>query len=441
MRRSVAIAFAIALLPSAAGAELTLDACREAARRDHPQVALARARAAAAEARTALATSTFFPELSVDGSFTASQGTGGGVSRTPTAGTAGGGQSSATGFFGPADFELWSANLTARQTIWDFGRTLNAGQAARAVERTATHEARAALERIDVEAEAAFRTALAAEELVTAALQDQERAAGHLERARARVELGLKPLYEQRRAEVEAANAELALVSARNVRDLARSRLGFACGLASLAADEPLAPPPPREPGELPTVDQAFAEAWSALPEARAAREGLEAAEQGLDLARSTLFPDLSAVGTAGYRGADLDGLNPAWTAAVQLSVPLVSGGADLARLREADAELAAARAALESARRDLRVAVEAALFAVGEARARQEATARLLASAEEGFRLAEARWETGGGDALELADAQAQLARARADRVRAGLDLSVALARLERVLGRSNVP
>ena len=396
----------------------------------------------ASRARTALAAAPFFPSLSADGSYTASRGQGGGVSRTPTAnGGAGGGQAGSSGFIGPADYELWSANLTARQTIWDFGRTLNAVQAARSAGRSATFDARAALERIDVEAEAAFRTALAAEELLVAAREDRDRAAAHLERARARVELGLKPLYEQRRAEVEAANAELALVSTQNLRDLARSRLGFACGLPALPADEPLAPPPARELVAVPPVDQAFEEAWANLPEARAAREGLEAAEQGVDAARSTLFPELSAVGTAGFRGMALDELDPAWTASVQVSVPIVSGGADLARLRAADAELDAARAALESTRRDLRVEVEAALHAVNEARARQDATARLFASAEEGFRLAEARWETGGGDALELADAQAQLAAAQAERVRAGLDLSVALARLERVLGRSTVP
>jgi outer membrane protein TolC len=443
VRLPFAIATALAVLPCAARAELTLDACRATARRDHPDVAFARARAAAAEARTALAASSFLPALSVDGSFTASQGSGSGVSRTPTAGTAaaGGGQAGASGFFAPADFELWSANLTARQTIWDFGRTLNATQAARAGERSATWEARAALERADVEAEAAFRTALAADDLVAAARDDRDRAAGHLERARARVELGLKPLYEQRRAEVEAANAELALVAAQNVRDLARSRLGFACGIPALSPAEALVAPPPRESFELPAVDAAFDEAWSRLPEARAAREDFEAAEQGVDAARSTFFPNLSAVGTAGYRGADLDELNPAWTAAVQVSVPIVTGGAELARLREANAGLDAARASLESTRRALRVEVESGLLAVGEARARQEATARLLASAEEGFRLAQARWETGAGDALELADAQAQLAAARADRVRAGLDLAVALARIERLLGRSRVP
>jgi outer membrane protein len=430
-------AIAALVLPTVAGAELTLDACRAAARKDHPEVALARARAAAAEARTALARAPFFPSLSLDGSYAASQGQGSGLGRTSTA-AAGSGSS---GFFATADYELWSASLTARQTIWDFGRTLNATQAAKAAERSAALESRAALERIDVEAEAAYRTALAAEELVVAAREDRDRAAAQLERARARVEVGLKPLYEQRRAEVEAANAELALVAAQNVRDLARSRLGFACGLPALPPNEPLDPPPPREPFPLPPVDEAFEEAWAKLPEARAAREQLEAAEQGVDAARSTFFPDIEAVGTAGLRGRDLDELDPAWTATVQLTVPIVSGGADLARWREANAGLDAARASLEATKRDLRVEVETALHVVNEARARQEATARLLASAEEGFRLAEARWETGEGDALEVADAQAQLAAARAERVQAGLDLSVALARLERVLGRSRVP
>ncbi len=418
-----------------ASAAFDLEACRSSARDQHPRLAAARAQAAAAEARKAIAFSGFLPSLSAEGSFTAVRGAGGQASLRPA------GTEPSTSLLGAPDYEVWGAGLTLRQTIWDFGRTLHAHGAAAAAQQAAEQDERILLETLDVEAEAAFRTAMAADQLVVAMEEASARAASHLARASARTEVGLRPRYDVSRAEVEVSNAALALVAAMNARELARAQLANACGLAELPADRPLVVPPARAVPELPKLEEALADALSRRSEIAAAQARVEAAERALSASRALHLPSLAATGTVNYRGSDIQELGGGWSALVQLNVPLLAGGADSARVREAEANLALARASLENTRRLVRLDIESAFLAMREAGARMAAAKALEVSASEGMQLAEVRYETGAGDALELADAQAAFASSRATTVRAALDASVAAARLERALGQRSPP
>lgn len=419
----------------------TLEECRETARAQHPETAVARSLSAAAAARRAIATSGFLPRASAQGSFLVGRGAGG--SSAGVIGSGGQGQfpvgsvSGSGAFFGPADFELWTANLSLQQTIWDFGRTLNRYRLARAEAQQALARQQLVEELVDLSAEAAFRTARAADELVAAMEESLRQAQAHLALARGRAEVGMAAPYDVSRAEVEVAQASVRVIQAANGRDLALAELAIACGLEALPEGAELAEAPPRVMPELPSLDAAMEEAMDALPEMREARAAVEAAERAHASAVSELFPSLGLTGTASLRGREFDDLQPGWTAVVSLSVPLINGGADLAGIRERRAQLAAAQASFTQLRRALRLDLETALLSVQEASARLGAAEAMERAASEGLLLAEGRYQTGLGSALELADAQSQLATARAERVQSALDLSISLARLERLLGR----
>lgn len=425
----------------AVGEPWSLEACRESARAQHPEAAASRALTAAAAARRAIAFSGFLPRASAQGSFLV--GRGGGSSRAGVVGSGAGGQfpvgsvSGSGAFFGPADFEVWTANLSVQQTVWDFGRTLNRYRLARAEARRALAQQQLAEEIVDVAAEAAYRTALAADELVAAMDESLRQAGAHLELARGRAEVGMAAPYDVSRAEVEVARAEVRLIQAENGRELAFAQLAIACGLDALPEGTALAEAPPRVLPALPSLEAAMDEAMESLPEMREARAAVEAAERAYGATVSELFPSLDLTGTASLRGREFDDLQPGWTAVVSLSVPIVNGGADLAGIRERRALLAAAQADFTRLRRALRLDLETALLAVQEASARLGAAEAMERSAAQGLSLAEGRYQTGLGSALELADAQSQLATARAERVQSALDLSISLARLERLLGR----
>jgi outer membrane protein len=407
--------------PAASAEALTLAACRASARADHPLVAGARAQAAAAAAREALGFAGYLPTIGGEASMQLADGALAGA-RAP-----GGGD--------PA--QTWSALLTARQTIWDFGRTPNAHAAAEAGSDAATAELRAARAVRDTEAEAAFRTAVAAAELVTAATEAAERAQAQWKRAQARVEVGQRPRFDLIRAEVEQAQAELALVGARNAQALARAQLASACGRTALPEGIELAPPPIAPAPPQGTPDALYAEAEANRPELRAIRARQKAAEAARDAARSQYWPSLGANGAWGVRGPSPSELETGWQATAQLTVPLFAGGADQARWRETEANASLAAAQAEQLARTTRLEVDAGRLGAVEAQRRLEAAQRLQSAAEEGLRLATARYETGAGDPVEMADAQATLAQARATAVRAALDLDLAAVRLARSLGR----
>ncbi|AKU90284.1 TolC family protein [Vulgatibacter incomptus] len=440
--RSLLLAGAAALiLPASSKAdELTLEQCRTTARLQHPSVALARAQTAAATARAAIALSGYLPEITADGSFLATRGSGGaslGTGRGP-----GGAQvtppiSGSRGLLGPADFELWSGGFTVRQVLWDFGRTTNRYEAASAATDEARAQEQATREAVDLAAEATFRAALASEELVAAMEEAKRQAETHLALAKGRAEVGLQARYDVSRAEVEVADAEYRLIQATNARNLSHASLASACGYDELPEGTALVPAPPRTLSEVPSLAAAVEEAGQNLPEVRAAALAVEVAAQRLDGAWSQILPSLGATGNVGLRGTSLDQLEPGWTATVSLSIPIIAGGADLGGIREARANLAAAQANQDAILRALRLDVQSGMIAADEARARLAASQKREAAAKEGMRLAEGRYQTGLGSVLELADAQATLASARADRVRSALDLSVASAYLERLLGR----
>lgn len=422
---------------------LTLEACRTSARAQHPDVMVARSLAAAEGARQAIARAGFLPELTADGSYLATRGSGGsstgfrGSNQQVPVGTV----TSSGRFFGPAEHEIWSASLSLRQTIWDFGRTLNRLQASQAATEQARARQRVVEELVDLAAEATYRAALASGELLAAMDESLRQAQAHLDLARGRGQVGLSAPYDVSRAEVEVANARVRVIQAQNAQRLTRVELGVACGMEALPQDVALAAAPPREIPELPSLDAAMEEALRTMPELREARAAVEVAEQLLDAAWSELYPTVGLTGTAGLRGKEFDDMSPGWTAIVSLSVPLISGGGDLGRIRERRALLAAAEASYTNVRRDLLVEIQAALLSAEEAQARLEAAQAKETAAAEGLRLAEGRFQTGLGSALELADAQSQLASAKAERVQSSLDLSVSAARLERLLGRWSPP
>lgn len=424
---SARLAVLLLLLPNAATA-LTLEECRASAEREHPQVALARAAAAAAEARSTIARAPLWPTLSAEGSFAASKGSAAGLGGAlPAAGGS---------LAGPADLELWTGALVARQTIFDFGRSWNAAGAAEGQERAARLELFAARLRLGVEAESAFRTAIAAERLVQTALDAEARAKSALDRAKARVELGLRPPLDARRAEVELASAELGRIAAENARELTRLRVAAACGREALPATEALVVPPAPE---APTAtDAELLAAVEARPELAAATARVAAADEALDAAWSTWRPALGAQGQLLERGRAIDATEPGWSATVTLSVPLFAGFADEARVREAEANLAGAQAALVQLRRIAEQEHRAARQAWLEAVARRAAAERLLQASSEGLALADGRYETGLGDVVEVADAQLALAQAQATVVRAELDLAIAAAQLRRLLTKA---
>ncbi|MDB6021005.1 MAG: Outer rane efflux protein [Pedosphaera sp.] len=138
--------------------------------------------------------------------------------------------------------------------------------------------------------------------------------------------------------------------------------------------------------------------------------------------AEKDLFrPTISAVGTAGIIPVHDQQLRANYAAAgVNLSIPIFEGMLFSARSKEAQLRAQAAAENLRAVENDVIRDVRVAVLDAGYAAEQVTLTEQLLASANEAFELAQARYQVGSSSIVELSQAQlsqtqAEIAQARA--------------------------
>jgi outer membrane protein TolC len=125
------------------------------------------------------------------------------------------------------------------------------------------------------------------------------------------------------------------------------------------------------------------------------------------------------------------------WQVGVELRWSIFDGGNKIARYREEKANRDAAQARLRDTELTIWREVEQAHVRVVDAEERISAAQKAVESAQENFRLNQGRFDAGVGSILDLTTAQLDLTRAQATEAQALADYRIAIAELERALGR----
>jgi outer membrane protein len=137
-----------------------------------------------------------------------------------------------------------------------------------------------------------------------------------------------------------------------------------------------------------------------------------------------------------GY-GNDLDNAwKTDWSAGVNVSIPIFSGGATSASVSKAVSAEEKARAELRGSELNLQSQVQKSFLSKQEAQERIKATEVLLEQAREGLTLTEERYRTGSGTSLEITDAQAAFANAAKQHSQALYDYHIAHLNLLKIIG-----
>jgi outer membrane protein len=157
--------------------------------------------------------------------------------------------------------------------------------------------------------------------------------------------------------------------------------------------------------------------------------------------ARSALLPQVVVQG--GYEWNDGQRAGPAgsWIAGASLRVNLFSGGANIARVRQAAFAIQRTEAVLARAEAAVRLEVLTALEQLGAARARQDIGRAAVVQARESQRMIRDRYEAGIAPATEAIRAATAVLDAEAQRISALVDLIVAEAALQRATGHEVQP
>jgi outer membrane protein TolC len=422
--------------PSPSGAPaattLTLSTVVQRARENAPAVLVAIERARAASAQADLARAGYLPTVTLSGgtSFALSNGTqviGGTIATNNT------------------NYSLnFDASASLRWTIWDFGRTAGSVDNAEASERASVLDAEATRRTAVSAAVGAYYAVVLDRDAIENARATERVRARALEVARGYTEAGARPDIERTRAEVSLASARLDVANAEVQFRADLAALAGALGIDATGELDAQAPSPLSldEDGVL-----AAQRAATDRPDVLASRLRTQQADLQVDNARRGFLPTLSASASAGIRyTANWRYVDPMWSdtrgpsESVNAGVTLSWAAFDptvRANVRIAEANAAVARAQEQQSIIAARTEAVQAVVAARAARQALEQSETLARGAAANLGQAQGRYEQGIGTMLELVDAQAADAQARASLVRARWQWEVAKARAWIAQGR----
>lgn len=398
---------------------LTLDEAVEIALEQQPQITVVLFAYAAARYRVDQALAPLLPQLTGSVSTTKSE--------NPSLSSSG---VSSTVFRNFPQTVL--AQVALSQLLFDFGKNLAATEAARKLQDVALENVELQRQLISLSVKEAYTNILFAQRLIRVNEQALQRADLNLKSARGFYEVGTRPKSDVARAEVDVANAKLAVIQARNAERLALVALNTAMAIdvdTPTTIQDNLVYEPV-------TLDrQAIrAEALRQRPEYLQAKLSAQSAEALQRQAFRNFFPDITGSGIYGGARKDLQEL---WAVTLSLSWTIYDGGGRIGRYREARANYESALANIKATELNIIQNVEQAQIAVTDASERIQAAQTAVASAQENFRLAQGRFDAGVGTILELTDAQLALTQAQNTETQALSDYRIALYRLDRARGR----
>jgi outer membrane protein len=428
--------------------------------RAHPSIKQAHAQTNAAEARADEAKASYLPQLTAVASYqrvrranfagtgivntagTAGAGTGGGAATGTTGGptvgtTAGGAPSTITSVTEPGGVNVFTFGGSGSQLIYDFGHTPDSYRAANRLALALEAQEKVTAQVVIVNVRRAYFLARTQKALAVVARTSLINLERHLFQITEFVSAGTRPEIDLAQARTDVANGRAALINAENAYGLAKAQLAQAMGDFSGTdydvVDEEM---PPIDGEDLPP-ETLVAKAMSARPEIVVLGRRVEAQNKTLTSTRATYYPVLAANGGASETGTSLSSLGPAWNIGVNLTWPVFEGGLVKAQVREAEANVAVAEGDLQIERLQIRVDVTQAALNVRAAKSALTAAEDAAESAREQLRLAEGRYTSGLGNAIELGDAQLAFTTAESNLAQARYRLWSARADLLYSLGR----
>lgn len=314
-----------------------------------------------------------------------------------------------------------------------------------------------------------FTNLIQARELATVREEELTAANELLAQVRGLVEVGRRPVSDLYQQEAAQAEAEAALVEARQQAGLAETQLIQTLQLDPLGEYDFISPELPEEPA--PPVDYRLEDLLELALERRsdleAVERGYEASDEGVTMARSGYFPSLSLSFNYGSNwssnslqpvpGTGTDprvvaitpdgggepvmfevpgsGTEPVFvrpdfldqmdgrrggSVSLSLSVPVFSGWQTKAEVAQAEAERLTARYDLQDQRQLVALQVRQALLDYESAVARQGATERRRLAAERAWQASNRRYELGAATFVEVVQARSTLAAARSAAIQA---------------------
>jgi outer membrane protein len=342
----------------------------------------------------------------------------------------------------------WQLSLQVTQLIYSGGGVRAALDVQDLVKESALLELETVINDQMLRARTSFYNVLLAREQIDVQEQNVSLLEEQLKTTHNRFEAGTVSNFEVLRAEVELANAQPALIRARNNHRVSIDELRYALGYEETNTTD--VHRTPTIVGEL-EFEPVEYELKSALNSARLNRPELKqlatiqkAREAGLIIATSNLRPTVSVNGGYGLRknfgNSSFSGSRTGWSLGAAASWSIWDGASTRGRINQALSLQEQARLALLDASLAIEVEVRRALADLDGATELTAAATKVVDQAEEALRLANARYGAGTATQLDVLSAQVSLTSTRNNLVEANYSYIVAAASVRRAIGLSDV-
>lgn len=286
---------------------------------------------------------------------------------------------------------------------------------------------------------------LTARENVRSAQATVDRLASQLKVTQAYYDVGLQPRVDVLRAEVQLSDAENLLLQAENKRETQQARLNTLLNLPLDAAvkytGELMYMPAPMD------LESSLSKASSARPDLLIARKAVEIAMKDLKITESDFYPQLAASFNWSKMGdhPNVDGSQfsstefSEWYAKGSVSWELFSWGTTYYAAQQGKQTIAKLKAAEANTWQEALYEIKSRHLSINEAAKRIKVAQKTVASAQEAYRMALARYQAQVGTNNDVLDAQADLSSAEASLTQAQGDYMIAIARLFNAVGEQN--
>ena len=430
----------LAALPAPADAASLLEIYQQALQSD-PQIHEAEARRLAALEAKPQARSAYLPQLSADGTFTVGETSGPNSVLNPN-----------TGAFETVDVTVetdvfnWSVSL--RQTLFRWDQIVGLRRADKSVARAeAVREA--AQQDLIIRVAQRYFDVLAAEDRLRSIHADRQAIARQLEQAKQRFEVGLIAITDVQESQAafdqSVANEIGAKRSLATSREFLREITGeYVSNLSAPKEDFPLISPAQSETA---WVDLSLTQNLNLV----ASRIDEKLARDEISFRRNGHYPTLDLVASTSERtsdrtisssfGSQTDSLtNPSDSIALQLSVPLFTGGGTSSRVREAVYLHRAAREQLQRVTRETERQARDAYLGVQAEASRVEALKQAVASSRTALEATEAGFEVGTRTIVDVLNSQFALYAAVTNYEQSRYDYLLNVLRLKQAAGTLQV-
>jgi outer membrane protein len=266
----------------------------------------------------------------------------------------------------------------------------------------------------------------------------------HLKDARNRESFGVAARNDVLAVEVERDRAELTLIRARNGVEVAQANLVRLVGLdpgTPIETVEPLALD--QEQAPVTEIDALAKQALAERPERSALARRVAASRARESIARAAYLPQVAVAGGYDYANPNRNIMPPdaswkdSWDVGINVSMTAFDGGKTAASVARARAQVEALEASLADIDGLIRLQVTEKRLAVVSSLQAVQVAERRLESARENRRVAAERYREGLIASSDLLDAEVALLRAGLDRTESLADARLAVAALDRAVGR----